>query len=118
MLQKCRNGPNKARSQFGKGPQKCLTFYQSIMSERWCLTPNLFVLLSHLLQVCVTPNLPISKDSGDHATLAVVLEPLSGGAPLQGTDLPAACAAHIYWQQQLAAGQPEDRMASGVIDNF
>lgn len=80
--------------------------------------PNMFVLLPHLLQVGVTPDLPISKDSGDHAPLAVVLQPLGGGAPLQGADLPAAGAAHIHRQQQLAAGQPEDGMTSRVVYNF
>lgn len=68
----------------------------------------------HLLQVGVAPYLPICKHPGNQASLAVVLQPLSGRTSLQGTDLPAACAAHINWQQ-LAAGHPQDGVACSVI---
>lgn len=71
-------------------------------------------LLSHLLQVGVAPYLPIRKHPGNQATLAIVLQPLGSRTSLQGTDLPAACAAHVNWQQ-LAAGHPQDRVACSVI---
>lgn len=68
----------------------------------------------HLLQIGVAPYLPICKDPGNQAALAVILQPLGGGSSLQGTDLPAAGAAHINGQQ-LTAGHPQDRVACGVI---
>lgn len=74
-------------------------------------------LLTHLLQVGVTPNLPISKHPGNQAALAIVLQSLSGRASLQSADLPAAGPAHIYWQQ-LTAGNPEYRVACCVVYNL
>lgn len=56
------------------------------------------MLFSHLLQVGVTPYLPISKHPGNQAALAIILKSLSGGTSLQDTDLPTASAAHINWQ--------------------
>lgn len=72
---------------------------------------------SYLLQVGVTPYLPISKHPGNQAALAIILKSLSGGTSLQGTDLPTAGAAHINWQQ-LTAGHPEHWVACCVIYNL
>lgn len=72
---------------------------------------------SHLLQVGVTPRLPISKHPGNQAALAVISKSLCGGAPLQGTDLSSAGSAYINWQE-LTAGHPEYRVARCVIYNL
>lgn len=72
---------------------------------------------SHLLQVGVTPYLPISKHPGNQAALAIIFQPLCGRAPLQGADLASAGSAYINWQE-FTARYPEDRVARCVIDNL
>lgn len=72
---------------------------------------------SHLLQVGVAPYLPISEHSGNQAALAIILQSLCGGAPLQGADLSSAGSAYIHWQE-LTAGHPEYRVARCVIYNL
>lgn len=72
---------------------------------------------SHLLQVGVTPHLPISKYPGNQAALAIISKSLCGGAPLQGADLSSAGSAYIYWQE-LTAGHPEHRVTCCVIYNL
>lgn len=80
-------------------------------------SPPPLMSFTHLLQVGVTPYLAISKHPGDEPAQAIILQPLSGRASLQSADLPAAGAAHIYWQQ-LAAGNPEYRVARCVVYNL
>lgn len=79
--------------------------------------PHLLVSFTHLLQVGVTPCLAISKHPGDEPAQGIVLQPFGGWASLQSAYLPAAGAAHIYWQQ-LAAGNPEYRVACCVVYNL
>lgn len=79
--------------------------------------PPRFVSFTHLLQVGVTPYLAIGKHPGDEPAQGVVLQPLGGRPSLQSAYLPAAGAAHVYWQQ-LAAGNPEYRVARCVVYNL
>lgn len=72
---------------------------------------------SYLLQIGVTPYLPISKHPGDQAALAIIFQSLCGGAPLQGADLSGAGSAYINWQE-LTAGHPEYRVTRCVIYNL
>lgn len=74
-------------------------------------------MFSHLLQVGVTPYLPISKHPGNQTALAIIFQPLCGGAPLQGADLSSAGSAYINWQE-LTTGYPEYRVACCVIYNL
>lgn len=71
----------------------------------------------HLLQVGVTPYLSISKHPGNQAALAIIFQPLSGRASLQGADLSCAGSAHIDWQE-FTARQPEHWVARCVIYNL
>lgn len=74
-------------------------------------------MFSYLLQVGVTPYLPISKHSGNQAALAIIFQPLCCRAPLQGTDLSSACSAYIDWQE-FTARYPEYWVARCVIYNL
>lgn len=74
-------------------------------------------LFSHLLQVGVTPYLPISKHPGNQAALAIIFQPLCGRAPLQGADLSGAGSAYINWQE-FTARYPENWVARCVIYNL
>lgn len=75
------------------------------------------MLFPHLLQVGVTPYLPISEHPGNQAALAIILKSLGGWTSLQGADLSTASAAYINWQQ-LTAGHPEYGVARRVIYNL
>lgn len=72
---------------------------------------------SHLLQVGVTPYLPISKHPGNQAALAIIFQSLCGRAPLQRADLSSAGSAYINWQE-FTAWYPEYWVARCVIYNL
>ena len=78
------------------------------------VSPSLF---SHLLQVGVTPYLPISKHPGNQAALAIIFQPLCSRAPLQGADLSSAGSADIN-RQEFTAGFPEYWVTRCVIYNL